>query len=119
MKVSIQLALSLKEFNISISDFSKGLQINHNYHPSPKTMINKVFDFNTTLDGKVKARIINQWNTELIHEDSEFEEKNKSEILSNIRGDGRGLSIMIKIIDSVRFKYSKNQKNTLTLSKSL
>ncbi len=117
--IPVSFSFSSGDLTISVSDFGKGLRINNTYPPYSKTMIDKIFDFYVTCEGTVRTKIIDPWNVILTYEDSLPDKFNRLELIKKIPENGRGLNIMIKIMDSVRYQYSHKNYNTLILSKLL
>lgn len=115
----IQFRYNSKKIEISISDYGKGLKINNSYPPYSRDMINCEFDLITVHDGKVKVKIIDPYSCKLLFESNDIIFDNKQNVINELQDRGRGLSIMIKAMDSVKFKYSNQNLNTLLLSKSL
>ena len=103
--VRIQFEIGSKSFLISIYDHGPGIPIEGSYMPYPKNFIGKRYELRKVLDGTVFYTVVDPYTLSFTFEESREVDLDRLGELDRINGNGMGISIVTKIMDSVTYTY--------------
>ena len=108
--VRFQFEIGLKYFSISIYDYGPGFKADNSEPPYPKKTIGKKFKLKDVIDGSVYYTVTGPLSVRFDFE--EFPEDQSIDLASieKLSEDGLGMSIVIKLMDTVSYSYIGNGK---------
>lgn len=108
--VRFQFEIGLKYFSISIYDYGPGFKADDTEPPYSKKMIGKKFKLKDVIDGTVYYTITGPLSVRFNFEEFSKGQALKAESIENLSTDGLGMSIVVKLMDSVSYTYIGNGK---------
>jgi len=106
------------ELNIYFLDKGPGIRINDKIPPYPPDFINSAFKLLETIDGEVQASVLDENSLVLYFKKYVLEDIDKNDLLKRVNDGGMGLSIIIKLMDRVRFFYKQDVGNCMHITKT-
>lgn len=104
---------------IHFTDRGRGIKINGKYPPYPRNLMNTSQSLLKTIDGEVMARVESPFAIKLFFEETDMDHSDPASILQNAKPGGMGISLIVKLMDSVRFVYNEPEGNRLEIIKFL
>lgn len=117
-QVEFIFVLDTPRLIIHILDRGKGIAIDNFHPPYPGSLINASRPVLKTMDGEVIAQVIDQNTLEMSFRELDIENMSQEHLLDNVDEGGMGLSLIIKLMDKVRFKFTKESGNCLEITKN-
>jgi len=116
-QVQVIFNLDSPQLIIQFPDEGMGIQIAGHYPPYPSDIIDQSFKLYTTMDGEVHGKIENEYSILLSFHEADLEKLDTETLRDHAREGGMGLSLMIKMMDSVRFIHVEGKGNCLEVIK--
>jgi len=111
--IRIQFEIDPETFLISIYDYGQGVKIDNTLPPYNEENIGTKIKFREVVDGVVYATILDALSVSFSFEDERKPRKQKTKKIMDkafLQGHGYGISIITKIMDSVKHTYVGNGK---------
>ena len=102
---------------VHFTDRGRGILLQGHYQPYPPEFVGQSFTLLATIDGEVVAFVEDTNTLILSFREIDISGMDESELLKNAKAGGMGLSLIVKLMDEVRFVYKKNEGNSLQISK--
>ncbi|HGY55894.1 MAG TPA: ATP-binding protein [Caldithrix abyssi] len=115
--VEIIFEIDTPRLFIHFTDRGKGIALQDHYPPYPQEFVGQFFTVLSTIDGEVMAYVKDRNTIELSFKEIDISGLDQSELLKNARPGGMGLSLIVKLMDEVRFVFTENEGNCLQISK--
>jgi anti-sigma regulatory factor (Ser/Thr protein kinase) len=103
--VRFQVDIGKKIISISVFDNGPGFKIKKQLPPYDTDLIGYKQELKRVIDGRVMATVIDNNTVAFTFEESQNQLKDRLAILKTLNGHGLGISIITKIMDSLRYKY--------------
>lgn len=117
--VEIIFEIDKLRLRIQFRDKGKGLQIQGHFPPYPTEFKDTTHTIRETIDGEVVAYVEDRNTLRLRFNDHDIDELDPQNLLAKAKEDGMGLSLIIKLMDCVRFVFEKGKGNCLEITKML
>jgi len=104
---------------IHFRDKGKGIQIQGHFPPYPNDFKNTTHKILETIDGEVVAYVEDSNTLRLNFNEYNIDEIDPQELLERAKEGGMGLSLIIKLMDRVRFVFETGKGNCLEITKVL
>jgi len=103
--VRFQFELGIKYFTISVYDYGPGFEADAKLPPYPDKLVGKQYKLRDVLDGKVSFVIVDPFSISFRFDEKEDVNLDFLDELDNVDENGRGISIITKLMDSVTYSY--------------
>lgn len=116
--VEIIFEIDKPKLRIHFRDKGKGIQIQGHFPPYPdgyKSTTHKILE---TIDGEVVAYVEDSNTLQMSFNEYNVNEIDPQELLEKVKEGGMGLSLIIKLMDRVRFIFEKGKGNCLEITKT-
>lgn len=117
--VEIIFEIDKPKLRIHFRDKGKGIQIQGHFPPYPDEYKNTTHKILETIDGEVVAYVEDSNTLQLSFNEYNVDEIDPQELLEKAKEGGMGLSLIIKLMDRVRFVFEKGKGNCLEITKML
>lgn len=117
--VEIIFEIDKPKLLIHFRDKGKGIQIQGRFPPYPKDFNNTTHKILETIDGEVVAYVEDSNTLRLNFNDYNIDEIDPQKLLEKAKEGGMGLSLIIKLMDRVRFVFETGKGNCLEITKVL
>ena len=104
---------------IHFRDKGKGIQIQGHFPPYPNDFKNTTHKILETIDGEVVAYVEDSNTLQLNFNEHNVDEIDPQKLLEKAKEGGMGLSLIIKLMDRVRFVFETGKGNCLEITKTL
>lgn len=115
--VEIKFELDNNTLIIVFQDKGPGISINGHYPPYPDDYVSTHHTLIKTIDGVIDVFVEEKESLLLTFKENDYQEQDPQQLLENARDGGMGLSLIVKVMDSVRFVYSEAFGNRLEITK--
>jgi anti-sigma regulatory factor (Ser/Thr protein kinase) len=116
--VEIIFEIDKPKLRIHFRDKGKGIQIQGRFPPYPKDFKNTTHKILETIDGEVVAYVEDINTLRLNFNEYNVDEIDSQELLEKVKEGGMGLSLIIKLMDRVRFVFETGKGNCLEITKT-
>jgi anti-sigma regulatory factor (Ser/Thr protein kinase) len=103
--VRFQVDISQRVVSISVYDNGPGFKIKRQFPPYDIKLIGYTQELRRVIDGRVLATVTDVNTVQFTFEESENQQSDRLAILKTLEGHGLGISIITKIMDSLRYQY--------------
>lgn len=117
--VEIIFEIDKPKLRIHFRDKGKGIQIQGHFPPYPDEYKNTTHKILETIDGEVVAYVEDSNTLQLSFNEYNVDEIDPQELLEKAKEGGMGLSLIIKLMDRVRFVFETGKGNCLEITKIL
>jgi anti-sigma regulatory factor (Ser/Thr protein kinase) len=117
--VQIIFDIDIPRLIIQFPDQGSGIQIEGYFPPYPPGLVGKTFSLFSTMDGEVYGTVDNEDSILLSFQECDLDKLDLETLRNRAKEGGMGLSLMIKLMDSVRFIYQKGKGNCLEVVKNV
>ncbi len=117
--VEILFEIEKPKLIIDFPNQGRGIQVQGHFPPYPDELKNSSFTFLKTIDGEVVAHIEDNNTINLCFREYDMDEMSAEEMLKNVKNGGMGLSLIVKLMDRVRFIYKEGKGNRLEITKKI
>ncbi len=117
--VEIIFEIDEPKLMIHFTDHGMGVSIKNKYPPYPGELVNTSQTLIRTIDGAVMARVESPFAIKLYFKEIDMDRSDPDSILKNAKPGGMGISLIVKLMDSVRFIYNEQEGNRLEITKYL
>jgi anti-sigma regulatory factor (Ser/Thr protein kinase) len=117
--VEIIFEIDKQKLLIHFRDKGKGIQIQGHFPPYPNDLKNTTHKILETIDGEVIAYVEDCNTLQLNFNEYNVDEIDPQNLLEKAKEEGMGLSLIIKLMDCVRFVFETGKGNCLEITKIL
>jgi anti-sigma regulatory factor (Ser/Thr protein kinase) len=117
--VEIIFEIDKLKLRIHFRDKGKGIQIQGYFPPYPDDYKDTTHKILETIDGEVVAYVEDSNTLQLRFNEHNVDEIDPQKLLEKAKEGGMGLSLIIKLMDRVRFVFEKGKGNCLEITKIL
>jgi anti-sigma regulatory factor (Ser/Thr protein kinase) len=117
--VEIIFEIDKLKLRIHFRDKGKGIQIQGHFPPYPDDYKDTTHKILETIDGEVVAYVEDSNTLQLRFNEHNVDEIDPQKLIEKAKEGGMGLSLIIKLMDRVRFVFEKGKGNCLEITKIL